>query len=60
MIITTKIQPNKLDIAFHKLNIDDHQKVFLLKNNWSIPPCIVFPLTDIRCTGRCTNERVEM
>jgi hypothetical protein len=31
------IQPNNLDLAFDKSNVDDQQKLFLLKNKWDIP-----------------------
>jgi hypothetical protein len=39
--LTNKVQPNDLDLAFHKPNVDDPQKMLLLKNNWSIPPSFV-------------------
>jgi hypothetical protein len=39
------IQPNNLDLAFDKSNVDDQQKLFLLKNKWDIPSLFVFPLT---------------
>ena len=47
------IQPNNLDLAFDKSNVDDQQKLFLLKNKWDIPSSFVFPLIDIRGTKRC-------
>ena len=50
------IQPNNLDLAFDKSNIDDQQKLFLLKNKWDIPSSFVFPLTDIRVTKRRFNR----
>jgi hypothetical protein len=31
------IQPNNLDLAFDKSNVDYQQKLFLLKNKWDIP-----------------------
>jgi hypothetical protein len=50
------IQPNNLDLAFDKSNVDDQQKLFLLKNKWDIPSSFVFPLTDIRGTKRRFNR----
>jgi hypothetical protein len=50
------IQPNNLDLAFDKSNVDDQQKLFLLKNKWYIPSSFVFPLTDIRGTKRRFNR----
>jgi hypothetical protein len=50
------IQPNNLDLAFDKSNVDDQQKLFLLKNKWVIPSSFVFPLTDIRGTKRRFNR----
>jgi hypothetical protein len=50
------IQPNNLDLAFVKSNVDDQQKLFLLKNKWDIPSLFVFPLTDIRVTKRRFNR----
>jgi hypothetical protein len=50
------IQPNNLDLAFDKSNVDDQQKLFLLKNKWDIPSLFVFPLTDIRVTKRRFNR----
>jgi hypothetical protein len=50
------IQPNNSDLAFDKSNVDDQQKLFLLKNKWDIPSSFVFPLTDIRGTKRRFNR----
>ena len=50
------IQPNNLDLAFDKSNVDDQQKLFLLKTKWDIPSSFVFPLTDIRGTKRRFNR----
>jgi hypothetical protein len=50
------IQPNNLDLSFDKSNVDDQQKLFLLKNKWVIPSSFVFPLTDIRGTKRRFNR----
>ena len=50
------IQPNNLDLAFDKSNVDDQQKLFLLKNKWDIPSSFVFPPTDIRGTKRRFNR----
>ena len=50
------IQPNNLDLSFDKSNVDDQQKLFLLKNKWDIPSSFVFPLTDIRGTKRRFNR----
>jgi hypothetical protein len=50
------IQPNNLDLAFDKSNVDDQQKLFLRKNKWDIPSSFVFPPTDIRGTKRRFNR----
>jgi hypothetical protein len=50
------IHPNNLDLAFDKSNVDDQQKLFLLKNKWDIPSSFVFPLTDIRVIKRRFNR----
>jgi hypothetical protein len=50
------IQPNNLDLAFDKSNVDNQQKLILLKNKWVIPSSFVFPLTDIRGTKRRFNR----
>ena len=50
------IQPNNLDLSFDKSNVDDQQKLFLLKNKWDIPSSFAFPLTDIRGTKRRFNR----
>jgi hypothetical protein len=41
-----------------QINVDDPQMVnmFLLKNNWNVPPSFVFPLTDIGGTKRRFNR----
>jgi hypothetical protein len=31
-LVFESIQPNNLDLAFDKSNVDDQQKLFLLKN----------------------------
>jgi hypothetical protein len=43
-------------LAFDKSNVDDQQKLFLLKNKWDIPSSFAFPLTDIRGTKRRFNR----
>jgi hypothetical protein len=50
------IQPNNLDLAIDKSNVDSQQKLILLKNKWVIPSSFVFPLTDIRGTKRRFNR----
>jgi hypothetical protein len=45
-----------LSVPIPKLNVDDQQKLFLLKNKWDIPSSFVFPLTDIRVTKRHFNR----
>ena len=50
------IRPNNLDLVFDKSNVDDQQKLLLLKNKWDIPSSFVFPPTDIRGTKRRFNR----
>jgi len=42
--LTPKIQPNNINLAFPKPNVDGPQcqKMLFLKNNWSIQPSCVF------------------
>jgi hypothetical protein len=44
------------NLAFDKSNVDDQQKLFLLKNKWDIPSSFAFPLTDIGVTKRRFNR----
>jgi hypothetical protein len=51
------IQPNNLDLAFDKSNVDDQQKLFLLKNKWDIPSSFVFPLLGSSIDSFCRLEK---